>query len=107
MSLEVWYEEEPCEPKYLQVYHGSLGRYAKKAGINWDALRRKIHDHHAQPVTKDGMFIVEMFFSGEVLDFFAGYLKSKGYTIKPDFHDREEGQCIVVGYDGILVHWSW
>lgn len=106
MSLDVWYAEEPCEPKYLQVSHQALGRYAKKAQINWDNIRRKIHDHHAQPVTKDGMFVMDQFFSGEVLEFFAGYVVSKGYKLKDDYNNLE-GECILEGYDGILVNWSW
>lgn len=106
MSLYIWYAEEPCEPKYLQISHQGLGRFCKKTKRNFDAFRDKIHDHHAQPVTKDGMFIFEQFFSGEVLDVLAEYLLSKGYTIKPDYHNLE-GECIVEGYDGVLVNWTW
>lgn len=106
MSLEFWYATEPCEPKYLQISHQGIGGFCKKNKINFDAFRDKIHDHHAQPVTKDGMFVMEGFFSGEVLDIVAQYLKAKGYTIKDNYQDLD-AECIVEGYDGILVNWSW
>lgn len=106
MSLKLWYAEEPCEPKYLQISHQALGRFCKKNGKDFDKFREKIHDHHAQPVTKDGMFVMEGFFSGYVLDVVAEYVASKGYTLKDDYQNLE-AECIVEGYDGILVNWSW
>ncbi|AFA44498.1 hypothetical protein [Klebsiella phage phiKp_21] len=106
MSLNIWYSTEPCEPKYLQISHEALSRYAKKTKKDFDAFRTHIHNHHAQPATKDGMFVLESFFGGEVFDLVADYLKSEGYTVKEDYKDLE-GECIIEGYDGILVNWSW
>lgn len=106
MSLHIWYADEPCEPKYLQISHQGLDRFCRKTKKDFDAFRCKIHDHHAQPVTKDGMFVFESFFGGEVLDLVAEYVASKGYTLKEDYQ-KLEGECIVEGYDGILVNWSW
>lgn len=107
MSLNIWYSTEPYEPKYLQISHEALSRYAKKAKKDFDAFRTHIHNHHAQPATKDGMFVLESFFgNNEVLDFVVDYLIFKGYTIKNN-HKDIDGDCIVVGYDGILINWSW
>lgn len=105
MSLHLWYEDNPCSPKYLQISHMGLQRYSKN-DTEFDEFRRKIHDHHAQPVTKDGMFILEQFFSGETLEYVAKYLVAKGFKLKDNYHDLE-GECIVEGYDGVLIHWSW
>lgn len=104
--LHLWYSKTPCEPKYLQISHSGLDTFCKNTIYDFQKFRSVIHDHHAQPVTKDGMFIFEQFFGGDVLDLVADYLKSEGYTIKANYQDLE-AECIVEGYDGILVHWSW
>lgn len=106
MSLDLWYSEEPCEPKYLQISHQGIGKFCKKNKINFDDFRERIHDHHAQPVTKDGMFILEQFFGESVLHVVRQYLVSLGYEINEDY-DSEDGGCMMKGYDGILVSWSW
>lgn len=106
MSMDLWYEDEPCEPRYLQISHQALGQFCKKTGKDFDAFRDKIHDHHSQPVTKDGMFILERFFSGDVLELVAEYLMSKGYTLVEDYTNLE-GDSMVVGYDGVLMNWWW
>lgn len=106
MSLYTWYSDEPVEPKYIQISHQGLQSFCKKNNVDFEAFRAKIHDHHAQPVTKDGMFIVERFFSGDVIYVVGMYLKSKGYTLAEDFMDAD-GESIVVGYDGVLVNWTW
>lgn len=106
MSLYVWYENEPCEPKYLQISHHALGQFCKANKIDFDVFRGIMHDHHAQPVTKDGMFILERFFSGKVLDVVAQYLTSKGYKVVDNYEDLE-GESMIEGYDGILINWCW
>lgn len=107
MSLHLWFSEKPCEPKYLQISHQGLQSFCKKNKKDFNAFRDKIHNHHAQPATKDGMFVMEQFFSGAVLDLVAEYVKSKGYKLKENYQDECDGECIVEGYDGILVNWSW
>lgn len=105
----MWYSNVPCEPKYIQISYNALKAFCDNCSTkdyHFEDFRTLIYDHHCQPATKDGMFVIEQFFHGKVLQIVADYLKAMGYIIKDDYLDLE-GECIVDGYDGVLMNWTW
>lgn len=106
MSIDLWYKDEPCEPRYLQISHQGLSEFFNRTKKDFDAFRDKINDHHAMRPSNGILFVLERFFSTDVLDPVAEYLIEKGYPVDPDYANIE-GECMVLGYSGVLVSWWW